>query len=88
MYPPNPSWFAKLFEGGKGSLIAAIVVAFWAGTMVERSKKGPWHDIARSLDGHWQTQGYHQPGEHDNHDKHTEREHEREYKRGEGHGRR
>src|SRR3712207_1222081 len=98
MYPPSPGWIAKLFEGGRGSTIAAVVVAYWIGTQVGKSQRSPWHEIARQAGEHFREAGYaghgrehngkHTDREHDSHGHYTDREHERrQHRHGEGHDR-
>jgi hypothetical protein len=88
MYPPSPNWISKLFDGGKGAVIAGVVFGYWLGQTMAKGDKNHWHDIARQFGNQWQDRERHADREHDTHGRHTEREHERrQHRHGEGHDR-
>jgi hypothetical protein len=70
MYPPNPNMLLRMFDGGKSSIIAALVFGFGLGYVMGKGDKKEaerfWRDRAES---------YHH--EH----RHSDREHEREHER-------
>lgn len=87
MYPPNPNWLSKLFEGGKGAVTAGIVFGYWLGQTMAKSQRNPWHEIARQAGEHFREAGY-IVHEREHYGKHTDREHERrQHRHGEGHDR-
>jgi hypothetical protein len=84
MYPPNPNMLLRMFDGGKSSVIAALVFGFGLGyVMGKGDKEGAeeyWKDKARRNDHHWNHEGYHTHREHD-------RESHRHHKHEDGYGR-
>jgi hypothetical protein len=42
IYPPSPTWISKLFEGGKGAVIAGIVFGYWLGQTMAKDGRNHW----------------------------------------------
>jgi hypothetical protein len=78
MYPPSPNWISKLFDGGKGAVIAGVVFGYWLGQTMARGNQNRWHDIARQVGNQFQEK-YEYHGK--NHGYFTQREHERQHDR-------